>query len=77
MSGDDMQPGATTRRMTRRLREPANGLTHLAGVLLSLVALAALVAIGVRSGTASSSAGARAASGWSSGTRCRWHEGAA
>ena len=32
------------------LREPANALTHLAGVLLSLVALVALVTIGIRSG---------------------------
>ncbi len=34
----------------RAMREPANGLTHLAGVLLSLVALVALVAIGVHTG---------------------------
>ena len=32
------------------MREPANALTHLAGVLLSLVALVALVTIGIRSG---------------------------
>ena len=38
--------------MARRLREPASGLTHFAGVLLSVAALAALVAIGVRSGSA-------------------------
>jgi len=38
--------------MARRLREPANGLTHLLGALLSLVALVALVAIGIRSGSA-------------------------
>ena len=31
------------------LREPANALTHLAGMLLSLLALVALVAIGIRS----------------------------
>jgi hypothetical protein len=33
--------------MTRRLREPVNGLPYLIGVLLSLAALVALVAIGV------------------------------
>jgi hemolysin III len=34
------------------IREPANGLTHLLGVMLSLAALIALVTIGVRSGNA-------------------------
>ncbi|MGI8858226.1 MAG: PAQR family membrane homeostasis protein TrhA [Thermomicrobiales bacterium] len=36
--------------MTTKLREPANGLTHLAGVFLSIAALVALVWIGVTSG---------------------------
>lgn len=52
MSGEDVRQGAATERMKRRLREPVNGLTHLVGVLLSLVALVALVTIGVRSGSA-------------------------
>ena len=34
------------------MREPASGLTHLAGVLLSLAALVALVAIGLHTGSA-------------------------
>ncbi len=38
--------------VARGMREPANGLTHLAGVLLSLAALVALVAIGLRRGSA-------------------------
>jgi hemolysin III len=37
--------------MPRWPREPANGLTHLAGMLLSLAALVALVAIGLRAGS--------------------------
>jgi hemolysin III len=45
-----ISPRVTT--IVRGMREPASGLTHLAGVLLSLAALAALVAIGVRSGSA-------------------------
>jgi hemolysin III len=35
----------------RRLREPANGLTHLAGALLAVGALAALVRLAVGAGT--------------------------
>ena len=38
--------------IARGMREPANGLTHLAGVLLSLAALVALVGIGLRRGSA-------------------------
>jgi len=34
----------------RKLREPANGLTHLAGVCLSLVALGVLLWLGIRAG---------------------------
>ncbi len=37
--------------MIRRLREPANGLTHLAGALLSVVALVALVRLALGAGT--------------------------
>lgn len=36
------------RPITIRVREPANGLTHLTGLLLSVIAMIALVAIGVR-----------------------------
>ena len=35
----------------RRFREPDNGLTHLAGALLSLVALVVLVFLAFRAGT--------------------------
>ena len=37
--------------MIRRFREPDNGLTHLAGALLSLVALVVLVFLAFRAGT--------------------------
>jgi hemolysin III len=36
--------------MAIKLREPANGLTHLAGVLLSVVALVVLMWVGITSG---------------------------
>ncbi len=36
------------RAITIKVREPANGLTHLTGLLLSVVAMVVLVAIGVR-----------------------------
>ncbi|MGI8688050.1 MAG: PAQR family membrane homeostasis protein TrhA [Thermomicrobiales bacterium] len=36
------------RAITLRVREPANGLTHLAGILLSVIAMGVLLAIGVR-----------------------------
>ena len=36
----------------RRLREPANGLTHLAGALLAVAALAALLRLAAGAGTA-------------------------
>lgn len=36
------------RVMTMKVREPANGLTHLTGVLLSVIALAVLLFIGIR-----------------------------
>jgi hemolysin III len=39
-------------QMRITIREPACGLTHLAEVLLSLAALAALVAVGLRAGSA-------------------------
>jgi hemolysin III len=51
-SGERMRRGGTIGAILRRLREPANSLTHLVGVLLSLAALVALVAIGVRTGSA-------------------------
>lgn len=38
--------------VARGMREPASGLTHAAGVLLSLAALVALVAIGLRADSA-------------------------
>lgn len=38
--------------MTSKLREPANGLTHLAGTLLSVIALIILVWMGIREGEA-------------------------
>gem|GEM_PF-141455 len=52
-SGDDYTGSRSVPRGSEgdgMLREPANALTHLAGVLLSLVALVALVTIGIRSG---------------------------
>jgi predicted membrane channel-forming protein YqfA (hemolysin III family) len=36
----------------RHLREPANGLTHLAGALLAVVALALLLRLAAGAGTA-------------------------
>jgi len=36
------------RAITLRVREPANGLTHLIGVLLSVIAMGVLLAIGIR-----------------------------
>ncbi len=36
------------RAITLRVREPANGLTHLTGVLLSVIAMGVLLAIGIR-----------------------------
>ncbi len=45
-------PRVATMRARIAIRAPASGLTHLAGVLLSLAALVMLVAIGVRSGSA-------------------------
>ena len=54
----DTHPGpAPARRrrgvaVLRRFREPANGLTHLAGALLALVALGALLVLAVRAGSA-------------------------
>lgn len=38
------------RAFMQRFREPANGLTHLAGVLLSVVALVILIGAGIRLG---------------------------
>jgi hemolysin III len=38
--------------MARHIREPANGLTHLVGVLLSVVALVILVWVGIHAGNA-------------------------
>ncbi|MHB8644314.1 MAG: PAQR family membrane homeostasis protein TrhA [Thermomicrobiales bacterium] len=38
------------RVITLRVREPANGLTHLTGVFLSVIAMIVLVAIGLRMG---------------------------
>jgi hemolysin III len=47
-------PSSTTIRrlplLVRAIREPANGLTHLAGVLLAIAACVALVWVGIRSG---------------------------
>ncbi len=37
--------------MLRRLREPDNGATHLAGAVLALVALGILLALGIRAGS--------------------------
>lgn len=36
------------RAITLRVREPANGLTHLVGILLSVIAMGVLLAIGIR-----------------------------
>lgn len=36
----------------RKLREPANGLTHLAGIVLAVAALVALVWVGIHTGNA-------------------------
>lgn len=38
-------------RLRRWVREPANGLTHLAGVLLAVLALGVLITIGIGTGT--------------------------
>ena len=37
--------------MIRRFREPANGLTHLAGAALALLTLAVLLILAIRSGS--------------------------
>ena len=37
--------------MIRRLREPDNGLTHLAGALLALAVLVVLVRLGLAAGS--------------------------
>ena len=39
------------RLITTKLREPANGLTHLAGVVLAMMALVILVRVGIASGS--------------------------
>ncbi len=39
--------GAKMRAITMRVREPANGLTHLTGVLLSVIAMGVLLVIGI------------------------------
>lgn len=40
----------TMQRIAKRLRDPANGVTHLAGTVISIPALIVLVIIGARSG---------------------------
>src|SRR5690348_6296234 len=54
MPDKDRIPGgelAHRRAMILRLREPDNGLTHLAGALLALVAFGVLLALGLHAGT--------------------------
>lgn len=48
----ELSKRAGMRAIARSMREPANGLTHAVGMLLSLGAMVALVGIGLRTGSA-------------------------